>query len=316
MNYPPSTRIEPGKKMKTRVGLGVMMVFALFGILGRAQQEDFPILKGPYLGQKPPGMTPELFAPGIISTCTQHSSVCFSRDGKEVYFSRMIPLPSVIMYMREENGRWTPPRIVCEGLTPGLAPDGKTFYFSTWKLWRTLRIPDGWTIPELLPPHINFQKRQDTPYAAADGTLYFCSMFGKADGIYRAQWEDGEYAKPERIEHGISTQAANFSPYIAPDQSYLIFSSTRPGYGISDLYISFQNGDGGWTEPKNMGPKINTRAKESFPFVSFDGKYLFFMSNRVSELNKSPIPDGPGNVYWVDAGFIHGLRPKERGEKK
>ena len=295
----------------TGILLSMMCIFS-----GLVRKDDFPVLKGPYLGQRPPGMTPELFAPGIISTCSQHSNTYFSRNEKKVYFSQMLPLPSVIMYMHEQNGRWTPPRIVCEGLTPGLAPDGKTVYFSTWKLWRMFRTPDGWTIPELLPLHINFQKRQDTPYAAADGTLYFCSMFGKADGIYRAQWEDGEYAKLERIEYGISIQAANFSPYIAPDQSYLIFSSTRPGYGVSDLYISLRTEDGGWTEPKNMGPRINTDAKESFPFVSFDGKYLFFMSNRVSELNKSLIPDGPGNVYWVDAGFIRGLRPKERGEKK
>ena len=62
-------------------------------------------LKGPYLGQVPPGATPKLFAPGIISTCTQHSSVYFSRDGKEVYFSRLYPRPPVIMVMREENGQ-------------------------------------------------------------------------------------------------------------------------------------------------------------------------------------------------------------------
>ena len=174
-----------------------------------------------------------------------------------------------------------------------------------------LRTPEGWTEPELLPPHINFQRRQDTPYAAADGTLYFCSMFGNADGIYLARVTNGGYAPPERIEYGISGKASNFSPYIAPDESYMVFSSTRPGYGISDLYISFRCSDGRWTEPQNMGPRINTSAKESFPFVSFDGKYLFFMSNRVSELNRAPIPDGPGNVYWVDASLIPELKPKE-----
>jgi hypothetical protein len=297
--------------MKTRIGLGVVIVFIFFGFMGRAQQEDFPILKGPYLGQTPPGLTPQLFAPGIISTCSQHSSAYFSRDGKEVYFSRMLPLPSVIMHMCEEDGRWTPPRVVCEGLTPGLAPDGKTLFFSTWKLWRMVKTPEGWTEPELLPDHVNFQKRQDTPYAAADGTLYFCSMFGKADGVYRAQLRNGKYAKPERIEYGISDGAPNFSPYVAPDEGYMIFSSIRPGYGVSDLYVSFHNKDGSWTKPKNMGPKINTIAKESFPFVSFDGKYLFFMSNRVSELNRDPIPDGPGNVYWVDAKIIEDLKPKK-----
>jgi hypothetical protein len=288
-----------------------ILLFVTGGFLGLAQNDKFPVLQGPYLGQKPPGQTPRLFAPGIISICSQHSSVYFSRDGKEVYFSRMLPRPSVIMYMCEADGRWTAPKVVCEGLTPGLAPDGRTVYFSTWKLWRMFKTPEGWTEPELLPDHINFQKRQDTPYAAADGTLYFCSMFGNADGIYRARRVDNTYAKPERIELGISGDAANVSPFIAPDESYMIFSSTRPGYGISDLHISFRNEDGSWSAPKNMGPRINTSAKETCPFVSFDGKYLFFMSNRVSELNKVPIPDGPGNVYWMDAGIIEDLKPNE-----
>ncbi len=279
-----------------------------FGMIVNAQPIAFPRLTGPYLGQKPPGMTPELFAPGIISTCTQHGSAYFSPDGREVYFSRMLPRPSVIMYMREENGRWAPPRVVCEGLTPGLAPDGRTVLFSTWELWRMFKTPTGWTPPEKLGPAINFQKRQDTPYATADGALWFCSMFGDRNGIYRAEFAAGAYGKPERLEYGISSEYGDFSPCIAPDESYLVFASTRPGYGVTDLYVSFRANDGSWTAPKNMGPAINTAAKEAYPFVSFDGKYLFFMSNRVSELNKSPIPDGPGNVYWVDARILEKYR--------
>jgi WD40-like Beta Propeller Repeat len=274
-------------------------------------KESLP-LTGPYLGQKPPGMAPELFAPGIISTCTQHGSAYFSPDGREVYFSRMLPRPSVIMYMREENGRWTPPRVVCEGLTPGLAPDGRTVLFSTWELWRMFKTPAGWTAPDKFGPAINFQKRQDTPYAAANGALYFCSMFGDRNGIYRAEFKDGAYGRPERLEYGISSGYGDFSPCIAPDESYLVFASTRPGYGVTDLYVSFKTSDGSWTAPKNMGPAINTGAKEACPFVSFDGKYLFFMSNRVSELNPSPIPDGPGNVYWVDARVIKSLAPARK----
>jgi hypothetical protein len=301
--------------VKHRTTYIIILLSLIFVIGSHAQQDDFPMLTGSYLGQKPPGMIPELFAPGIISTCTQHSSAYFSMDGKEVYFSRMSPRPSVIMYMREENGQWMSPRIVCEGLTPGLAPDGKTVFFSSnipnWKLWKMQKTPEGWTQPRILPSHINFQRRQDTPYISAEGTLYYCSMFGSANGIYRAPVRDGEYLLPERIEYGISDEHGNFSPYIPPDERYMIFSSTRPGYGITDLWISFRKGDGSWTEPKNMGPAINTSAKEAFPFVSFDGKYLFFMSNRVSELNETPIPDGPGNVYWVDARIIEELRIKE-----
>ena len=53
-----------------------------------AQKKDFPKLTGPYLGQKPPGPTPELFAPGIISTeKNEHSPAIFSKDGNELFWS-------------------------------------------------------------------------------------------------------------------------------------------------------------------------------------------------------------------------------------
>lgn len=51
-----------------------------------AQQDDFPVLRGPYLGQKPPGLIPEIFAEGVMTTeFHEHSSPAFSPDGKEVY---------------------------------------------------------------------------------------------------------------------------------------------------------------------------------------------------------------------------------------
>jgi hypothetical protein len=78
---------------------------------------------------------------------------------------------------------------------------------------------------------------------------------------------------------------------------------------MSDLYISFRYNDGSWTTPKNMGRKINSDAKEGYPYVTVDGKYLFFYSTRVSALNERRIPDGPGNVYWIDAKMIQELKP-------
>ena len=305
------------KKLFSTIILFLIAVPALTQELTK-KTADSSLLSGEYLGQKPPGMLPEIFAPGIISTCTQHSSAYFSYDGKEVYFSRLYPSPSVIMYMCEENGQWKKPQAVCEGLTPGLSPDGMTVFFSTskfdWKLYKIFKSPEGWTEPKILPSYINFQKRQDTPYSSNNMTLYFCSMYGKADGIYRAALINGEYMQPERIDFGLSDKYSNFSPYIAPDESYMIFSSTRPGYGITDLFISFHKEDGNWSTPINMGSIVNTKYKEAFPFVSFDGKYLFFMSNRPSELNEDPIPDGPGNVYWIDAKIIDELKRQSLNE--
>ena len=80
---------------------------------------------------------------------------------------------------------------------------------------------------------------------------------------------------------------------------------------MSDLYVSFRRESGSWTKPKNMGRKINSEAKDAFPYVTSDGKYFFFNSSRVSVLNDKKIPDGPGNIYWVDAKIIEELKPDE-----
>jgi hypothetical protein len=276
-------------------------------------EEKFPTLGGAYLGQKPPGDRAELFAPGIVSTCMQHSSAYFSPDGKEIYFSRMLPLPHVIMYMSEENAVWKKPRVALEGLTPFLSPDGKKLFFSRdWALWVAEKEGNGWSEPKNLGNVVNFQKRQDGPSVTSDGTLYFCSMYGDHDGIYQAELSNGLYVKREKLGFGINSGSVNGLPYIAPDESYLIFTSFRPGsIGMSDLFISFRHSDGTWKKPKNMGPKINSDAKEGYPYVTADGKYFFFYSTRVSVLNKRKIPDGPGNVYWIDAKIIRELKPKE-----
>jgi len=56
-------------------------------ILDYLKQKDFPILKGPYLGQKPSGMSPEIFAPGMVSTELEEFGCSFTPDGTEVYFT-------------------------------------------------------------------------------------------------------------------------------------------------------------------------------------------------------------------------------------
>jgi Tol biopolymer transport system component len=301
--------------MKHRTLLAGMLLSLTFIFSSHAQQNDFPVLKGPYLGQKPPGELPELFMPGIISNCDLHSSVYFSPDGKEVYFSKLKESNIwYIVFMREKNGQWTQPQSLCKGLTPFLSPDGKTLLFSTqdWDLWKMEKSTAGWSEPINLGTVINFARRQDGPSVTRDGTLYYCTAYQNAKGIVRSTFKDGCYTEPQALESAVNSNHNEGFPFIAPDESYIIFSSFRHGsYGQGDLYISFRNNNGTWTEARNLGPKINSEAKDRFPCVSPDGKYLFFNSNRVSGLNAKPIADGPGNIYWVDAKIIEELTPKE-----
>ena len=95
--------------MKKLILIGcVLLVVAMEQM---AQQTDFPKLTGPYLGQKPPGMTPEIFAPGIVSIPNSAEfSGTFSPDGSEYYFYRISKNdPDKIFFSKLKDGKWTAP---------------------------------------------------------------------------------------------------------------------------------------------------------------------------------------------------------------
>jgi hypothetical protein len=291
--------------------------------------EKQPIPK--YLGQKPPGDKPELFAPGIVSTCKEHSSAMFTPNGNEVWFGRLEP--AFIYFMEQKNGIWTKPQVApfsgqFQDLYPVLSFDGKRLFFTsqrplekngkklprgTGHIWVSERTQSGWKEPINLGPDINFAKLQSNLCISAKGTVYFNSKDEsrpqRSMDIFRSKLENGKYSKPENVEE-LNSNTPEHSPFIAPDENYIIFSSFRGGYGRSDLFISFRKQDGTWTVPKNMGKNINSSAKDEYPHVSPDGQYLFFNSNRPSALNKKQIPEGPGNIYWVSANIIEKLKLK------
>jgi hypothetical protein len=73
------------------------------------------------------------------------------------------------------------------------------------------------------------------------------------------------------------------------------------GLGEDDLYVTFKTREGEWCEPIHMGKEINTSESENRPYVSPDGKYLFYTSTI----------RGNRDIYWVDAKVIDGLKPEE-----
>ncbi|GAB4543429.1 MAG: hypothetical protein Tsb0010_19930 [Parvularculaceae bacterium] len=121
------------------------------------------------------------------------------------------------------------------------------------------------------------------------------------DGVRRAPVE-----LPEHINAGEFTA----HPFIAPDESYLIWDSEREdGYGGSDLYISFRQADGSWGPANNMGPQINSESDDFYASVTPDGRFLMFdrtVSGAGDDLNV--------DIYWADAQIIEILgRGREGG---
>jgi hypothetical protein len=111
----------------------------------------------------------------------------------------------------------------------------------------------------------------------------------------------------------VNSPADEYEPYIAPDESYLVFmaSGRKDGIGGGDLYIRFSK-NGERSTAKLLGEPFSTRAFEISPKVSPDGKYFFFTSARAAPgmdpKNRPKTPrNGYGDIYQVDVSAL-GIR--------
>jgi ankyrin repeat protein len=279
---------------------------------------QFPVLKGDYLGQAQPEDTPQMFAPGIVSGHgfeSEHSPPVFSPNLKEVYWTSKWKGP--IFFMVQKNGVWIAPKPApfCSEYGDGepiFSPDGKKLFFLSFRplkpggpndkenMWYVERTKNGWSQPKPVSPLINAFDLHWLFSVADNGAIYFASPSGKSYGsndIYSSRFINGEYEEPKNLGNVINTSGIDHTPYVAPDESYLIYVSSGASSSPYDMkfYISYRNEDGSWTKPINIGEKINSIRLSLCPAVTPDGKYLFFI--------------GAADIYWVDAEFIERLKP-------
>jgi hypothetical protein len=283
--------------------------------------EDTSWASGDYFGQTPPGSTPELFAPGLISTSLNEVNAVFTPDHTEFYFSRFEAGHGyTIMVSRRSGNSWSTPVVApfsgeYSEVDPCLTPDGKTMLFiskrphradhkrsSGYQIWSMDREDDDWGEPRHMGQQVNPGDRQLYPTISRDGTVYFSSDvggYGKMD-FFCSRPVDGQYQPPANLGETINTEFDETDLLVAPDESYVIFTSVdRPdGFGSGDLYISFRRDDQSWGRAVNMGGLINTSSSEFCPMLSPGGKHFFFTSRRA----------GSDDIYWVDALIIDNYR--------
>lgn len=272
-----------------------------------AQQKDFPKLTGPYLGQKPPGLTPKIFAPGIVSTKDYREfSGTFTPDGTEYYFFRFAG-GAGMMVTRLKNGVWMAPE-PAEFNTqyidnePHITPDGKFMFFNSIR-------PYSGSRDERRPTQIWFMEREGTGWSEPnhlcegmfatstnDGTIYLNRGITKL--------VNGKLETIREIAGALSVppdgwKRGNHSS-IAPDERYLIYDS-QPSSGDwkSDwnLFVCFRQADGTWSKSFDLSAKLDLLGGEMLATITADGKYLFFCNR--------------GDIYWVDAKVVEELKPKE-----
>jgi hypothetical protein len=304
--------------MKQKIIFTGIIILTVLIFSNFAQQDGFPVLKGSYLGQKPPGMTPEIFAPGIISTESVELNAVFTPDGKEFYFTRKNPNGLyIIMETKMIDEIWSNPCSsvfsgVYEEADPFITNYGKMFFYISKKPDKGSGPPHdilimnktstGWSEPYNPGPPLNSEYNEIYPTMSNSGTLYFNSNrpggLGKRD-IYQTKFLIGSFSDPQNVGYPISSEYDEGDVFIAPDESFIIFTSRdRPdSFGSGDLYICFKSENNSWSEPINMGKNINSKDYDYCPIVTVDGKYFFFSKH--------------GDIYWVDAKIIDELKPEE-----
>ncbi len=284
-----------------------------------------PSYKGRYFGQTPPGDIPEIFAPGIISREYRADwSITFSPEGNEIYYTqRMQPDHGGRIWFTEYNDKsWLEPEpalftydsdnlFSMEGFEyePHIIPDGnKILYGSKRPLpgqeeanpdflyWIAEREGNGWGEPYLLDKIVNDLKPMFVSLTN-DGTIYFTNSIEYKS--YKAELKNGKYEKPVRLPDEINYLGQAAHPFISPDESYLIFDGrTENKFELPiQLYISFRKEDGSWTKAVKFDKKINS-LNPAHPYVSRDGRYMFFSSMKT----------GYGDIYWVDASVINDIK--------
>lgn len=268
--------------------------------------------KHPYASAQPIG-EPKLFAEGIINIDGEEYGPAFTPDGKSIYFARRINNRKMehIYVSHFDKGKWSTPEVAPFSgqhfdKEPFVSPDGKKIFFASrrpvdekgaqkdFDIWFVEKTKQGWSAPTRMDAPVNSAGYDNYPAVSANGTLYFGSVRegGKGEGdLYRCPMTGGRYTRCENLGD-LNTAENEADPYVAPDESFIIFSTERAnGAGEGDLLISY-NRNGKWSAPQSLGPKVNTSEYEYTPLVSPDKKYLFFSR-------------GWGKIYQLDMSALN-----------
>ena len=250
-------------------------------------------------------LRPKLFGEGVFSTGAYDFFVALTPDQQVAYLCRAAADFSywTILETRRQGEKWSVPVMApfsgrWSDADPHLSPDGSKLFFisnrpvtgdtamAACDLWMMERAGKGWGDPRRLDPEVNGEGTEWSPSVAANGNLYFGATRegGRGrDDLWMSRLVNGRYTAPVNLGDSINTKTGELEPWIAPDESYLIFSAGgRPdGMGSLDLYISFRQG-GVWSRARPLGHGINSAAWDFNPSVSPDGRTFFFTSSRCS----------------------------------
>jgi hypothetical protein len=277
-----------------------------------------------FLGQTAPGATPIRFAPQIISNnFYPHSKLIISPAVNRIYWATFLDTISSdkalnysdfngnnlstaaqettfdkygilsFIFLNDNN------HILFGSLQPYDNMEGRLVR----AVWTSVNTDTGWSKPQAIESTV------DTNWASVGsvsingaGDIYFSGrMEGETAKIYCSKYVGGEYQEFEPLPEIINT-GITLDPFIDYHDQFLLFAAANrvDNIGIIDLYISFKEDNGNWSEPLNLGQDICTQFIDRFPMITQDGKYLFFVTS-----HSDHFPSTYTHFYWVKGGSIN-----------
>jgi hypothetical protein len=276
--------------------------------------------------------SPKIFEEGKFSTGDSESCPHFAPDGKSFYFMKSSSdQKKWVLYSSEyKKGAWsTPTPLPFSGkyrdADPFITKDGKTMYFISNRpvskddslkkdtdIWKVEKIKGSWGEPIHLGNVINSNVAEYFPTLTDDGVLYFGSRRPGGSGgcdIYRSVPRNGTFTEIENLGYPLNSQQHELEPFIAGDESYIIFMGLKgESFSTADFYVSYRV-DGKWTNPEALPSPVNSEFTEWAPAVTRDGKFFMWASQR-KIISDRPLPSGIGNglndLYYINFDKVKG----------
>ena len=243
------------------------------------------------------------FLPEVFENYPNVRDFTMSPDGQDIYFTvdDLKSRIALISFMKKTKDGWTRPESVSftgkyRDLEAAFSPDGKRLYFVSnrpihkdsvnpkdYDIWYVDKTLKGWSEPRNIGFPINTSAHEFYPSITNKGDIYFTAeregAIGRED-IFVSRFKDGNYQEPTSLKGALNTKYFEFNAYVAPDETYIIFSGQRPkeGKGRGELYISY-NENGNWSEGKLL-EKINSEYLDFCPFVDKSSGKLYFTSQK------------------------------------
>lgn len=271
-----------------------------------------------------PPINSEIFAPYLISTKQKQRDLAISPDGTEIYYTVFENgLDGNIYFIKKTGDLWSAPSIASfsggkQDLEPAFGDNGNKLFFSSkrggasFDIYYSEKAADGsWGTAKSVGSPINTSVNEFYPSVANDGSIYFTANYDHGAGgedIWYSKYLDGTYQTPISLPN-VNTATDEFNAYVDPDEKFIYFGSfgRADGLGGGDIYTSTNN-NGAWSSGRNLGTSVNTGGLDYSPFVSPDGRILFFTSQRISA-----ITERSNNPFDLEAVVNSLLAPKGVG---